>query len=217
MSCSLCSSQVISVVATYVYLSDEVGMHIKNEIRVLGIDDSSLEHDPVMIVGVVFRGGQWLDGVLRSEIRRDGLDATETIIKLVNNTRHFDQIRVVLLDGVTYAGFNVVDIQEVCNKTTKPVIVVMRHFPDFDGIKNALAHLPECEKRYHAIKRAGRITSVVTKDADKPIYIQVCGMDIADAGEIVKLTSTRSLIPEPLRVAHLIATGIVQGESRGSA
>ena len=47
-------------------------MHIKNEIRVLGIDDSSLEHDPVLIVGVVFRGGQWLDGVLRSEIRRDG-------------------------------------------------------------------------------------------------------------------------------------------------
>src|SRR5665648_351090 len=116
-------------------------MHIKNEIRVLGIDDSSLEHDPVLIVGVVFRGGQWLDGVLRSEIRRDGLDATKTIIELVNNTRHFSQIRVIMLDGVTYAGFNVVDIQQVVTETTKPVIVVMRHIPDFDEIKKALAHL----------------------------------------------------------------------------
>jgi len=122
-----------------------------------------------------------------------------------------------MLDGVTYAGFNVVDIQQVVTETTKPVIVVMRHTPDFDEIKKALAHLPECENRYQVIKRAGRITPVVTKDVDKPIYIQVCGMDIADACEIVRLTSTRSLIPEPLRVAHLIATGIVQGESRGRA
>lgn len=192
-------------------------MHIKSEIRVLGIDDSSLDHDPVMIVGVVLRGGQWLDGVLRSEITRDGLDATDVIIKLVNNTRHFAQIRVIMLDGITYAGFNVVDIQQVFEATAKPVIVVMRHFPDFDEIKKALAHLPECEKRYDMIKRAGPITQVVTKDADKPIYIQACGMDTADACEVVRLTSTRSLIPEPLRVAHLIATGIVQGESRGGA
>jgi len=33
----------------------------------------------------------------------------------------------------------------------------------------------------------------------------------------VKLSSTRSLIPEPIRVAHLIASGVALGESRGGA
>jgi hypothetical protein len=37
------------------------------------------------------------------------------------------------------------------------------------------------------------------------------------AARIIQITSTRSNIPEPLRVAHLIATGIVLGESRGKA
>jgi len=34
---------------------------------------------------------------------------------------------------------------------------------------------------------------------------------------IVKLSSTRSLIPEPIRVAHLIASGVALGESMGGA
>ncbi len=40
--------------------------HIKNEIRVLGIDDSALIRDKILIVGAFFRGGEWLDGVMRS-------------------------------------------------------------------------------------------------------------------------------------------------------
>jgi hypothetical protein len=45
--------------------------------------------------------------------------------------------------------------------------------------------------------------------------MQIVGITRSDAEKLVKLTSTRSLLPEPLRVAHLIATGIVRGESVG--
>ncbi len=191
--------------------------HIKREIRILGIDDSALISDSIMIVGAVFRGGEWLDGVLRSEITRDGMDGTDVIIEMVTSTKHYNQIRVIMLDGVTYGGFNPIDIVRIYEETGLPVIVIMRACPDFEKIEAALENLTQAKERLEIIRRAGRITRVVTKDASNPIYIQCTGIDRDDARRIVQLSSTRSNVPEPIRVAHLIATGVVCGESRGKA
>ena len=49
------------------------------------------------------------------------------------------------------------------------------------------------------------------------IYTQYYNIDINKVKEILKITCTRSLVPEPLRLAHLIASGIVDGQSRGRA
>ncbi|MCG7848531.1 MAG: DUF99 family protein [ANME-2 cluster archaeon] len=192
-------------------------MHIKPEIRILGIDDSSLHSEPVMIVGAMFRGGDWLDGVLRSNITKDGTDATEVIIRMVTGSKHFGQVRVLMFDGVTYAGFNVVDIEAVYEETGIGCIVVMRVCPDFDRIRAALKHLPDPDIRWEMIKRAGEIHKVISREGENPIFIQHCGIDLEDARDIVQLSSTHSNVPEPLRVAHLIATGIVCGESTGKA
>jgi endonuclease V-like protein UPF0215 family len=189
-------------------------MHIKQEIRVLAFDDSALISENVTIIGTFFRGGEQLDGVLRGEITKDGMDATDTIIHMITGSKYYPQVKVIMLDGVTYAGFNPVDIERVHYETGLPVIVVMRSFPDFNKIKLALENLPEKEKRWEIIQRAGEIYSL---DQENPIYIQLCGIDKETAFEIVRRTSTRSNISEPLRAAHLIATGVVLGESSGKA
>ena len=189
-------------------------MHIKSEIRVLGIDDSALIDPDVVIIGAFMRGGEQLDGVLRSHITRDGMDATESIIRMVKGSKHYGQIRVIMLDGVTYAGFNPVDITRLYAETGIVVIVLMRSCPDFEKIKLALDHLPEKEKRWEIIQRAGRIYRI---DGENPIFIQLCGIQKEKAIKIVRLTSIHGNIPEPLRVAHLIATGVVLGESTGKA
>lgn len=191
--------------------------HIKPEIRILGIDDSALIRDNILIVGAFFRGGQWLDGVMRSEITRDGMDATDRIIEMVTSSKHYEQIRVIMLDGVTYGGFNPVDILRLNENTGIPVIVLMREFPDFEKIKMALHRLPEADKRMEMMLRAGRIIKTISKDASNPVFIQCTGIEVSLACDIVRMSSTRGNIPEPLRVAHLIATGIVCGESRGKA
>ena len=190
-------------------------MHIKSEIRILGIDDSSLHNEHVMIVGAILRGGEWLDGVLRSYITRDGTDATDTIIRMVMKSKHFGQVRVLMFDGITYAGFNIIDITAICEKTGIPCIAVMRDYPDFDRIRSALTHLPDPEMRWELIKRAGIINQVLSRDDENPVFIQHCGIDLEDARDIVRLSATHSNMPEPVRVAHLIATGIVCGESTG--
>jgi endonuclease V-like protein UPF0215 family len=190
-------------------------MHIKPEIRILGIDDSSLHNEQVMIIGAFFRGGEWLDGVLRSDIAKDGDDATDTIIRMVTESKHFGQVRVLMFDGITYAGFNVVDIKTIYETTGIPCIVVMRECPDFDRIRSALEYLPDPGTRWELIRKAGNINKVLTREGENPIFIQHCGINLEDAKDIVQLSATHSNIPEPLRVAHLIATGIVCGESTG--
>lgn len=188
-------------------------MHIKPEIRIAGIDDSPLLSEQVLVVGAVMRGGDWLDGVVRTYITRDGMDATERIARMICDSKYAGEIRVVMLNGVTFGGFNVVDIGLLSDMTDRPVISVMRRKPDMESISSALQNLAEPERRYKAILSAGKIVEVQTLDRAGPVYIQYKHIAEAEAIKIVKDSSIHSRIPEPLRVAHLIATGVVLGES----
>lgn len=191
---------------------------IKEEIRILGIDDApfSLHSDEkTMLVGTVFRGGNWLDGVLRTEVLVDGTDSTERIVGMVNKSK-FRDLRVIMLDGLGFGGFNLVDIERLFRETSLPVIAVVRRMPDFKAIENVVKNLVNNRFYSECMRKAGKPRRVETKPG-KFIYIQPHGVSFRDAEVIVKLSSTRSLIPEPIRVAHLIASGIVLGESRGGA
>jgi len=183
---------------------------IKPEIRVLGIDDGFfIPHSRgfAPIIGVVFRGGYWLDGVMHTRVEVDGLDATDKIASMIINSPHSKQLRVIMLNGVTFAGFNVVDIRDLNLKTKLPVIAVTRGKPDFSEIYKALKNLPDSKERWETIKGTGKPFMVNTRSKSAKVYVQACGIFEEDVREIVKVTSTRSDIPEPLRVAHLIASG----------
>jgi uncharacterized protein len=190
---------------------------IKKEIRILGVDDGPfIPHgqEKVLIIGTIFRAGIWLDGVLSTHIINDGNDATAKLVGMVNQSRHREQIGVIMLDGITFGGFNVVDIQQLFHKTKIPVIVIMRKKPDLLKIKKALQNFPNWEKRWKLVQKAGKIQKIHNKE---PVYVQTNGISWEDTEEIVKLATTRSAIPEPIRVAHIIASGVITGDSKGSA
>lgn len=190
---------------------------IKKEIRILAWDDGPFEFKAKgrdILIGVIFRGGQFLDGLLKTEIEIDGEDATEKIIEKILKTKHKD-LRVVMLDGITFAGFNTVDIKEIYEKTNLPVMAVNRKKPDLEKFIETLKTMLNPEKRLNAVKNAGPVYSTSVKD--KRIFFQCYGIKKDDAEKIIKTTSTMSLIPEPLRVAHLIANGFILGESVGRA
>jgi len=195
---------------------------IKKEIRILGIDDGPFDFrkdKKAIIIGVMFRGGLFMDGIIKRESNVDGKDITQTIIDMLKKTRHKD-LRIVMLDGITYAGFNIVNIREIFKETHIPVIVVIRKFPDFERIRNALKHFEDFEKRWKLIEIAGKPKKTNVESIDRRngfVYIQKCGINLSDAKSIVKISTTRGLIPEPIRLAHIIASGIVSGESHRDA
>ncbi|GAB4308197.1 MAG: DUF99 family protein [Methanobacteriaceae archaeon] len=190
---------------------------IKKEIRILGIDDAPFTprtSGEVMLIGTVFRGGTWLDGVLKTEITIDGSDSTDKIVKMICSSRNKDQLGVIMLDGITFGGFNIVNIKKIYEKTEVPVIVVMRKFPNFERIKKALKRFEDWKERWGRVLEAGKVYKF---ENDETVYFQICGIGLEDAKEILKISTTRSAIPEPVRAAHIIAAGVETGESRGNA
>ena len=186
---------------------------VKNEIRVIGIDDgpfNKFRDKKTLVVGVVMRGGFWIDGVLSTKASVDGSDSTKNITDMINKCKFKPQLQCIFLDGIAVAGFNVIDVKELSKKTKIPVITIIRKNPDIDKIKKTLVKINKKDK-IKLIDKAGEVIEI------NNIFAQLVGIDLSKAKEILKIACTRSLIPEPIRLAHLIASGVTVGESRGGA
>ena len=192
--------------------------HLKKGIRVIGFDDGPFKHrqkEDALLVGVMIQVKEYVDGVISANIAVDGLDVTEKIISLVNRPKYINQVQLIILNSIAFAGFNLADIQKINEETGKPVIAVVRKRPDTDKFKKAAARLPDFERRLRIIERAGEVNMA---DLDgKTLYFQSAGITYEDAVMMLKKTRKRSAIPEAVRIAHIIASGIVDGESRGGA
>ena len=189
---------------------------IKKEIRLLGIDDSPFyeKTKKVLVIGTIFRGSDYIDGLLSCKVRKDGSDSTSKLISIINKTRHLGQLQCILLNGISLAGFNVIDIKKLNEKTKLPVIVVIRKSPDFERIRKALKKINQ-ENKIKLMEKAGNIHEINVNGNN--IYVQFSGIELESVKKILELTSTHSNIPEPIRIAHIIASGIVLGESHGRA
>jgi len=185
----------------------------KKEIRTLGIDDSPFRKftkSNILVIGAIFRGGTLLDGLLTTKVRIDGDNSTRKLAEMINKSKFRLQLRCILLNGIALGGFNVIDIEELNKKTGIPVIVVIRKYPDFKKIEETLKRIKK-QRKYKLMQKAGPVEKI------GKIYIQRKGITLKKAKEILRITCTRSLIPEPIRIAHLIAGGVVKGESGGKA
>jgi len=186
---------------------------VKKEIRVIGIDDSpfnKFKDKKILVVGVVMRGGSWVDGILSTKVDVDGNDATKKITSMIKKCKFKPQLQCIFLDGIAVAGFNVIDVQELNKKTKLPVVVVIRRKPNIKNIKKTLIKINKKQK-IKLIEKAGNVVQI------GDIFVQLTGIDLEEAKKVLKVVCTRSLIPEPIRLAHLIASGVVLGESRGRA
>jgi endonuclease V-like protein UPF0215 family len=186
---------------------------VKPEIRVLGLDDGPFRRGDkkTLLVGTVFRGGIQLDGVLCRWIEVDGRDSTDKIVEMVTSSKHAGQLRVIMSESITFGGFNLMDIKEVHERTGLPVIAVTKDRPNMRKVRLALKKFPDFRERWELVKKAGKIYSV--KLGERRVYLQLAGIEVGKAKEILEVTTVRGFLPEPVRVAHLIATGIVKGDS----
>ncbi len=187
---------------------------LKSGVRSIGIDDGPFSRDRrgnVLVVGAVYRGGSIFDGLVTTRIRKDGFNATDKLLAMLGGSKFLEQLHYILLDGIALGGFNIVDIEKLHKETGRKVLVAVRKKPDLDSIRNAIANLTQPKRRMRRIERAGEIHKM------GKIYCQFKGMDKGEVNALLDLTCTRSLLPEPIRAAHLIAGGVVRGQSGNRA
>jgi uncharacterized protein len=201
---------------------------------VLGFDDGPFARDhrgPVLLVGVVCSRTR-VDGVVAGRVRRDGSDATREMVRVVRESQFGRSLRAVLLQGIAVGGFNVVDIHGLHEVLGVPVMVVTRRDPDMAAVERALFSrdprgrpaVSGAARKWELITRAGAVERLAPStragkrgDVVPKLWIQRAGMTPAEARQIVLATTLHGNLPEPLRIAHLIAGGVTTGKSRGRA
>lgn len=179
--------------------------------HVVGFDDAPFapsHRGDVLLIGAVYAGGR-LEGVVSGRVRRDGVNSTRVISRLVAGSRFAPHLHAVLLQGVTVAGFNVVDLHRLHRELNRPVIAVARRRPDLGAIRKALLT---------RVRGGGRkwrlIENLPPMEPAAGVFIQPVGIGLAAAEALVTALALHSRIPEPLRTAHLIAAGVARPESR---
>jgi len=180
----------------------------------LGVDDvpSDKHHrGDVGIIGIVGCGTR-MDGLVHNKVRKDGRNATRVIRDLVLHTKFEPHVQLVLLQGITFAGFNVVDIHSLADDLQRPVMVVSRKQPNFKAIEHALrTRVKGGLRKWALIDKAGRPEPL------EGVYVQRAGLTVDEARYALQNTRLHGALPEPIRLAHVIGAGWVLGESHGRA
>jgi uncharacterized protein len=182
--------------------------------NVIGIDDAPFQRSHrgnVGLVGAVLTRNR-LDGVVVGHARRDGADATRRIAAMVRDSAFFRHLQGVILQGIAVAGFNVIDIHALSALLERPVLVVARRAPDHAAIRRALLErVPGGARKWRLIEQAGPMEPIAK------VLVQRAGLDRARAERYLRDATVHGSLPEPLRVAHLIAGALATGHSRGGA
>ena len=179
--------------------------------HVVGFDDCPFEREhrgDVAVIGAVFANSR-LEGVLRGSVRRDGANATRNLVRLITDSKYADQLQLVMLQGIAFAGFNVVDLPRLHRELDLPVLVVVRRLPRLDRVCSALRRVPGGTRKWALIERLSPPEPVGS------VFVQRAGLSLAEAAGAIARHAVHGTIPEPLRTAHLIAGGIAAGQSRG--
>jgi endonuclease V-like protein UPF0215 family len=140
-------------------------------------------------------------------IRVDGLDATSVALRMLSSLR----VRKfpILLAGATFAGFNIINPRALQRKFRTPTIVVIGSRPNNRAVKRALMrHFPDWKRRWRILSSLGPLRQVRAFRNEGPIFYEAFGCSDNEARRILKEWAFVSRVPEPLRVAGLVARGL---------
>lgn len=164
----------------------------------------------VYIAGVVCARTRF-EGMVWGKVQQDGWDATDTVCQLLLGRKFLPQLHIVLLDGIAFGGFNVVDLPLLSARLALPCVAVMRRHPNLAAVELAIHRLPQPERRLDLLHRAGDIYEY------PPFCFQVCGASPDVTYLVLQRLTDCGHVPEALRLAHLIGAAVVKGESSSSA
>ncbi len=174
---------------------------------VVGVEDGSFQKGLTekTVLAVVLFKGTGIEDVRTPMITVDGLDATKIFVENVEAWN----FETVMLAGISYAGFNVIDPFIVHERFSKPVVVITRTKPDNRTVKKALKrHFEDWELRWKVFEKVANFSQVSVMATEPPLYFNVIGASVTWASNVIRALSVCGRVPEPVRVTRLIARGL---------
>ncbi len=178
-------------------------------VRIVGVDDGPLptrrETGGYAVIVAVLLQGVLISKVRLGRIEVDGTDANSILRDLLRNMAY----DVAMLSGISFGGFNLIDIDQLSRGTGKPVIAVIGERPNNVSVRKALRrHFDDWERRWRIVKNAGPLYSFKPLPNEPKLYYEVKGSSPAYARRIIASSAIISRLPEPVRVAGLVAKNL---------
>ena len=176
----------------------------KPGIRVLGVAESFRPDQRwSVLAGVVMRGDLVVDGLALGRASVGGDDATASIASLYRRLGRND-VNVLMLSGCILSLYNIVDVDGLARRTKLPVVCLT--FRETSGIEEAIVkHFPQgAAGKLEAYRRLGQ-RQKVRLSSGHSVFVRTSGLSDREAGSVVDLLTLQGSVPEPVRVARLLA------------
>jgi len=170
---------------------------IKKEARILGLAAASGRQQQIPVIGIVFRGNLWLDGIFTCQIRSTEPDGMSGVVSAIVQSRQYSQIHAVILPREVLVPGVRFDISDFSHKINLPVI----------SIAGRARYRKEPTHRKSMLKSRADFFSV--KIAGGLVPVKVSGISREETREIFAVACVDGRrIPEAVRVAKMVATHV---------
>ena len=185
----------------------------KPGIRALGVAESFRQgQERSVLAGVVMRSDFVIDGVALGRTAVGGDDATSSIASLLRRFRRND-VNLILVSGAILSLYNIIDVDLLSKKTRLPVVCVT--YKETAGIEGSIRrHFPEdAERKLEAYWKLGRRVGLTLHTGHR-VYVRSSGIEPSSVKAVLDLFTLQGSVPEPVRVAKLLARALVAQRSR---
>ncbi|MGB5100591.1 MAG: DUF99 family protein [Methanothrix sp.] len=181
-----------------------MSLHLnKPALRALGIAESFVRSCPTStIAGVVMRADLRVDGLAYAHATVGGDDGTQAVLSLYRQMDRAD-VNALILSGAAISWFNIIDLQEVFEKTKRPLIcLTYEESPGLEKYIREYFHSPE--EKLHRYRALGERQSVWLKTGYE-VFVRVRGASFEEARILLNKFTRDGRVPEPVRLARLAA------------
>ena len=144
-----------------------------------------------------------IDGMVFGNVTIEGNDSTQNILSMYRSLKRND-INCIMLDGLIISMYNIIDGEEIREKTNVPVIAIT--FKDSEGLEGTIQHqFPNDSKlKLEQYRKLGQRDKILLKTG-KFVFLRYWGISSKEASAIVNCFTLQGSIPEPIRIAKLAA------------
>jgi len=152
-----------------------------------------------------------IDGVALGRTAVGGDDATSAIASLFRRFGRND-INLIMVSGAILSLYNIIDVDELSRSTKLPVVCLT--YKETAGIEGSIRrHFPGgAEEKLQAYRKLGRRRGVKLRTGHR-VYVRASGMESSAVRPVLDAFTLQGSIPEPVRVAKLLARALLSKRS----
>ncbi len=175
----------------------------KPGLRALGVAESFRRTDRFStIAGVVMRSDLVVDGFVFGKATVGGDDATSALVRMFRRLRRED-VNVILLSGAVISHYNVVDVDSLSEKSGVPVVCLT--YRESSGMEDSIRMLfGDPRVKVDLYRKLGERMALRLKTGHQ-VYARLSSISGDDARRVVDSFTLQGTLPEPIRVARLLA------------